>query len=125
MTEIDIDVDMGKATIVYEDPEGGTVRETVENEYIVYFQDHWLLRHGEDEDGNDLVRRIPLQRVHYVDRNVEEFEDELGTLRNQVESVANDIRSRVFGGREDDTTVDDDRPIEINVESGDDDPDHS
>jgi hypothetical protein len=121
-----MDIDMGKATIVYEHPEEGTVKETVENEYIAYFQDHWLMRHGEDEEGNDLVRRIPLQRVHYVDRNVEEFEDELGTLRNQVESVANDIRSRVFGGREEGEARENERPIEINVESGDDDnPDHS
>lgn len=99
---LELDRDIGRATIVYEDPEEGTVERTVENEQIVYFQDHWTLKAGEDEEGNDVVRRIPAQRVHYVDRSVEEFEEEIRTVRHQVQSVAEEIRTRLpFGGRDD------------------------
>ena len=89
--------DLGTATIVYDHPEDGTVEETVQNEHIAYFQDHWILKRDEDEAGNDVVRRIPIQRVRYVDRNVEAFEDEVSTVRKQVEDVASDIRSKLLG----------------------------
>lgn len=92
------DPEFGEAVIVYEDPEEGTVERTVPNERLAYFQDHWIVKLDEDEAGNDIVRRIPLQRIHYVERSVEEFESEVSTLRNQVESVARDIGSTLFGG---------------------------
>jgi hypothetical protein len=113
------DTDLGTATIVYDHPEDGTVEQTVENEHIAYFQDHWLIRQEEDDAGNDIVRRIPKERVHYVDRSVEAFEDEIGTLRNQVESVADDIRSKVFGGGKRKQADDESTPVEIDVESDD------
>jgi hypothetical protein len=125
------DIDLGMATIAYDDPDGETVKETVENERIAYFQDHWVLKRDEDESGNDIVRRIPLQRVHYVERNVEEFEEEVATLRNQVESFADNLRSRVFGDDErsdrderidhgDHDDSNDSGPVEIDVENDDD-----
>ena len=110
------DKDLGTATIVYDDPDEGTVEETVENEHIAYFQDHWLIRRDEDEAGNDIVRRIPIQRVHYVERSVEAFEDEVGTLKNRVESVAEDLREKVLGGREQQSR-ERHEPVEIEVES--------
>jgi hypothetical protein len=91
------DRDLGTATIVYDHPEEGVVEESVQNEHIAYFQDHWILKRDEDEAGNDVVRRIPVERVHYVDRSVETFEDEIGTVRRQVENVASDIRSKLLG----------------------------
>jgi hypothetical protein len=114
------DPDLGTATIVYDHPREGVVERTVENEQIAYFQDHWLIRQDDDESGADVVRRIPKERVHYVDRNVEAFEDELGTLRNQVESIADDLRSKVFGGERTESH-DESEPIEIDVESDEDD----
>ncbi|MFC7132116.1 MULTISPECIES: hypothetical protein [Salinibaculum] len=111
-----VDSDLGTATIVYEDPHEGTVETTVQNEHIAYFQDHWILRRGEDASGNDLVRRIPVERVHYVERSVTAFEDEVGTLRNQVESVAEDLRTRFFGGRSESET-EGQQPIEVEVET--------
>ena len=94
-----VDENLGDATIVYEDPEEGTVERTVENEHIAYFQDHWIVRMEERDDG-DVVRRIPKERVHYVERTVEEFREEVSTLRNQVESFADDLRERVLGRQE-------------------------
>lgn len=114
-----VENDLGTATIVYDHPDEGTVEKTVANEHIAYFQDHWLLRHDQDEAGNDVVRRIPKERVHYVDRSVEEFEGELGSIRTQVESIADDLRSKVFGGREREES-EPSTPIEIDVESEDD-----
>lgn len=90
--------DFGEATIVYDHPEEGTVEETVPNEHVVLVQDHWTLKVGEDDD-RDLVRRIPRERVHYVERSVAEFEREVATFTEQVESVADDIRARLLGGR--------------------------
>jgi len=113
------DADLGMATIVYDHPSEGVVERTVENEHIAYFQDHWLIRQDEEESGADTVRRIPKERVHYVDRNVEAFEDELGTLRNQVESLADDLRSKVFGGEREERR-DESKPIEIDVDSDED-----
>ncbi|WP_411964508.1 hypothetical protein [Haloferax sp. YSMS24] len=107
--------DLGKAVIVYDDPNEGTVEKTVENERIAYFQDHWIVKFDEDADGNDIVRRIPVQRVHYVERSVEQFEAEVQTLRNQVESFAKNLQSTLLG-RDDDT--DSGEPTRIEVESG-------
>lgn len=112
------DSDLGTATIVYDHPEEGTVETTVQNEHIAYFQDHWLLKRDEDDAGHDVVRRIPTQRVYYVDRSVDTFEDELGSVRKQVEDVANDLRSKLLGGDkrdDDDAAVDTGDPIEIDV----------
>jgi hypothetical protein len=109
---------LGTATIVYDHPSEGTIERTVDNEHIAYFQDHWLLRQDGSEDG-DTVRRIPIQRVHYVDRNVEQFEDELGTLRRQVESIADDLRSKVFGGGDRSARETGSDPVEIDVKSDD------
>jgi len=95
-----VETDLGEATIVYDEPDGGTVERTVENEHLAYFQDHWILKTEEDEAGNDVVRRIPLQRVHYVERSVEEFEEEVRTVRDQVESLAGTLRSKVLGSSE-------------------------
>ena len=98
-----MDEDLGQATVVYENSEqdGDPIERTLENENVVYFQDHWLLKIDE-RDGEDVVRRIPAQRVYYVERTVEEFEDEVATLRNQIESFADDIRSTLLGGSDDD-----------------------
>ncbi len=113
------DPDLGEAAIVYEDPEEGTVERTVQNERVAYFQDHWIVKLDEDEAGNDLVRRVPLQRVHYVERSVEEFESEVSTLRNQVEAVARDIGSTLFGDDAGDADAEP-RTIEVDSESDDD-----
>lgn len=110
--------DLGDAVIVYEDPDEGTVERTVQNERIAHFQDHWIIKLDEDEAGNDIVRRIPRERVHYVERSVEKFEDEVGTLRNQVESIANDLQSTLLGSDDDDDRTEQ-TPIEINTESDD------
>lgn len=108
------DSNLGTATIVYDHPEEGTVEKTVQNEHIAYFQDHWILKLEEDDHGNDVVRRIPVERVHYVERSVDTFEDEIGSVRKQVESVATDIRSKLLGGggESDHQTSE---PVEIDV----------
>jgi len=89
------EVELGQATIVYEGPDGETVETTVDNEEIVYARDHWHVRTGTDEDGNDLMKQIPKERVHRVDRTVEKFEDQAGTVRRRVESLASDLRERI------------------------------
>lgn len=89
------EADLGKATIAYEDKDGETVEETVDNEFVAYFQDHWMVKTGESEEGKDTVRRIPATRVYYVERDVEKFEEEVQTLRNQVQSLASDISGEV------------------------------
>lgn len=112
--------DLGEATIVYETPDEGTVERTVENEHLAYFQDHWIVKIDE-ADGRDRVRRIPVQRVHYVERSVEEFREEVGTLTNQLESMADDLRERLLGAtghRE--PAFDDDGPTTVDVHGGDD-----
>jgi hypothetical protein len=119
------DSNLGTATIVYDHPEDDTVERTVQNEHLVYFQDHWLLKRDEDEAGNDRVRRIPRERVHYVDRSVDTFEDEIGSVRRQVENVANEVRSKLLGGNE---SGDSDHhshggPVEIDVTDDSDDGD--
>ncbi|WP_266076354.1 hypothetical protein [Haladaptatus caseinilyticus] len=67
------DPDVGTATIVYDAPDGTTERE-VENDDIVYFDDHWLVKVGENDEGDDIVRRIPRERVHHVERSIDELE---------------------------------------------------
>jgi len=78
------DPELGQATIVYDEPDGETLSRTVDNEHIVYFQDHWQLKTGTDEEGNDVIRRIPRQRVHYVERSVEEFQDRVDAMIDQA-----------------------------------------
>lgn len=89
------EIELGQATIVYEDPDDGVVEETVDNEQLVYARDHWMVKTGTDEEGNDLMSQIPRDRVHRVDRSVQEFEDEARTVRRRVESIANDLRQRI------------------------------
>ncbi len=74
------DPELGRATIVFDDADGEKESRNVDNEHIVYFQDHWQLKTGTDDQGNDVIRRIPRQRVHYVERSVEEFEDRIDAL---------------------------------------------
>jgi hypothetical protein len=84
-SELDVpDPELGQATIVFDDPDGDTTKRTVDNEHIVYFQDHWQLKTGTDADGNDVIRRIPRQRVHYVERSVEEFQDRVDAMLDQA-----------------------------------------
>ena len=84
-SELDVsDPELGKATIVFDDPDGDTTKRTVDNEHIVYFQDHWQLKTGTDADGNDVIRRIPRQRVHYVERSVEEIQDRVDAMLDQA-----------------------------------------
>lgn len=97
MSTEDMEIELGQATIVYEGPDGDRVEETVENEKILYARDHWVLLAGSDDQGNDLMRQIPRGRVHRVERNVEQFEEEAATLRHRVESIADDLRQRLPG----------------------------
>ncbi|WP_372909638.1 hypothetical protein [Salinigranum sp.] len=94
-TDLEIDRETGQATIVYDHPEEGRVEETVSNEQIVYVQDHWAFASGTDDEGNDLVRRVPHTRVHYVERSVETFEEEVKTVRRRVESLADEVRQKL------------------------------
>jgi len=85
--ESDLDVpdpELGQATIVFDDPDGETTKRVVDNEHIVYFQDHWQFKTGTDAEGNDVIRRIPIQRVHYVERSVEEFQDRVDAMIDQA-----------------------------------------
>ena len=122
--DLELERDLGEATIVYDDPAEGTVHKTIPNEHVAYFQDHWIVKTDEDDEGHDIVRRIPSGRVHYVERSVEQFEEEVETVIDQVQSFAADLRTKLpVGGsdeREDRSEV---RPLEIDVEEGDDRPD--
>ena len=89
------ELELGTATIVYDDPDEGVVEETVQNEQIVYARDHWMVKTGTDDEGNDLMSQIPSHRVHRVDRTVERFEEEAGTVRRRVESIAQDLRQKL------------------------------
>ena len=118
-----VEKDLGEATIVYEDPDDGTVEMQVENEHVAYFQDHWVIKRDEHETGHDLVRRIPAYRVYYVERSVEEFETEVQTIATQVQSIAEDLRQRVLGfdggrGRGGRGTESGEEAVQINVERG-------
>ncbi|PSP70552.1 hypothetical protein BRD12_01475 [Halobacteriales archaeon SW_12_67_38] len=79
-----VDPELGRATIVYDKLDAGQVEITVDNEYIAYFDDHWLVKIGEDDDGNDVVRRIPRDRVEYVERSVEEFQNKLDMMADEA-----------------------------------------
>ena len=80
------DPELGNASIVYETPDGDHESHEVDNEFLVYFGDHWQVRTGEDEDGNDVVRRIPRERVYYVERSVEEFQDRLESFLDETKA---------------------------------------
>ena len=67
--------ELGRATIVYETASGEVEKATVDNDHIAYFQDHWLFEYGTDDEGNDIVRRVPSERVYHVERSVEELEE--------------------------------------------------
>jgi hypothetical protein len=122
--DLELERDIGEATIVYDEPDEGTVEKTVPNEHIAYFQDHWIIKTSEDEQGHDIVRRIPAQKVHYVERSVEEFEDEVQTLVDQVQSFASDLRTKIPVGsgaeqrQRNDEAV---QPINVDIEEPDDD----
>jgi hypothetical protein len=61
-----------------------------------------MVKIEEDDQGRDRVRRIPGFKVHYVERTVDEFTEEVGTIRGEVESVASDIQEKLpIGGGED------------------------
>ncbi|KTG08759.1 hypothetical protein AUR64_13100 [Haloprofundus marisrubri] len=109
-----VDKELGEATIVYEDPDGETIEKNVKNEHVAYFQDHWLVKVGEDDEGRDIVRRIPATRVYHVERTVEKFEEEVKTVRDQVQSFTDDLRSRLLGGGE--QTDGNDEPLSISVD---------
>ncbi len=93
--DLEIQRDLGEATIVYEEPDEGTVRKTIPNEHVAYFQDHWIIKTDEDEEGHDIVRRIPSKRVHYVERSVEQFEQEVETLIDRVQSFASELQTKI------------------------------
>lgn len=116
--DLELEEDIGEATIVYEDPHEGTVEKTIPNEHVAYFQDHWLIKTDEDEQGRDLVRRIPAQKVHYVERTVEEFEEEVKTLFDRVESVASRLGTKIPIGSGRDESEPREEPYRINVEAG-------
>ncbi|MFC4438066.1 MULTISPECIES: hypothetical protein [Natrialbaceae] len=121
--DLELERDVGEATIVYDEPDEGTVEKTVPNEHIAYFQDHWIIKTNEDEEGHDIVRRIPSKRVHYVERSVEEFEEEVQTLVDQVQSFAADLRTKIPVGsgsgenQRDDEAV---QPINVDIDESDD-----
>lgn len=113
------DLDVGQATIVYDHPEEGRIEETVDNEQVVYVRDHWAIRTGTDEDGNDLMRQVPKERVHYVERNVERFEEQAQTMRRRVGSVASDLRELLpaaLVGDEESTDRTDGEPTRISID---------
>lgn len=116
------ELSMGQATIVYEDPDEGVVSETLDNEDIVYARDHWMVKTGTDDDGNDLMTEIPRDRVHRVERSVEAFEQKAQTVRRRVGSIASELREKLPV----DTTVEESKPASdesdgrtITVEDGD------
>ncbi len=121
--DLELERDLGEATIVYDDPDEGTVHKTIPNEHVAYFQDHWIVKTDEDDEGHDIVRRIPSKRVHYVERSVEQFEAEVETVIDQVQSFAADLRTKLpVGGAGEGEDRSEVRPLEIDVEEGDDRP---
>ncbi|OVE85770.1 hypothetical protein [Natronolimnobius baerhuensis] len=86
------DAALGTATIVYETPDGEIDEVTVDNEHIAFFQQHWLFAYDVDDDGNDIVRRVPHGRVHYVERSVEELEDTFDTTVDKAKDKLEEIR---------------------------------
>lgn len=112
------ELDLGQATIVYEDPDEGRTAETLDNEQVVYARDHWMIKAGTDDEGNDVMRQLPRDRVHYVERSVEQFEEEASTVRHRIESLADDLRRKipVSGPRESPT----EQSEQVKIETGDD-----
>jgi hypothetical protein len=88
--------DLGTASIVYDLPEEDLVEWTGQNEHLVYFQDHWIIK-VEGTEGGDVIRRIPRDRVHYVERSVDEFEEEIESIQNRVQSFADGLQSALTG----------------------------
>ncbi|TYL37528.1 hypothetical protein CV102_16295 [Natronococcus pandeyae] len=123
--DLELERDVGEATIVYDEPDDGTVEKTVPNEHIAYFQDHWIIKTNEDEEGHDIVRRIPSRRVHYVERSVEEFEEEVQTLVDQVQSFASDLRTKIPVGSGGESERNDEavQPINVDIDDSDEDAD--
>ncbi|WP_332898507.1 hypothetical protein [Haladaptatus sp. CMSO5] len=113
-----VENDLGQATIVYDSPDG-TVEQTVDNEHVAYFQDHWIVKTGEDDHGNDTIRRIPHQRVHYVERNVEQFENEVETLKDRVQSFTDDLRTRIMGDEQSQSQEQTQESIHVDIEDED------
>lgn len=131
-----VDEDLGAATLVYEGPDGETVERTVENEHLAYFQDHWIVKTDEEREGTDTIRRIPASRVYHVERDVEAFEEEIGTviddvqsvadgveeelqtLRSRIGSVAGDVQSGLFRGRRRERVESEEDVHRIEVETG-------
>ena len=116
--DLELDEDLGEATIVYEDPDEGTVERTIPNEHVAYFQDHWIMKTDEDDHGHDIVRRIPAGRVHYVERSVEEFEREIETVLDRVESVAKGIQTKIPIGGGSRQSERREEPYQIDLDSG-------
>lgn len=86
------EAELGEAQIVFETPEGDTESVTVDNEHIAFFQEHWLFAYDIDDEGNDIVRRVPHQRVYYVERSVERLEDQFDTAVDKAKDKIDDIR---------------------------------
>lgn len=93
MVEPDSDPELGTATIVYETPDGDRDEHTVDNDRIAYFQGHWLFAYGTDDAGNDVVRRVPRGRVHYVERSVEEVEETFASAFDRAKEKIERLRS--------------------------------
>ncbi|WP_049941908.1 hypothetical protein [Haloterrigena turkmenica] len=91
-TDTESDLELGKASIVYETATGDLERATVDNDRIAYFQDHWLFAYGTDEDGNNVVRRVPKERVRYVERSVEEIEETFESGIEKAKGKLEEIR---------------------------------
>ncbi|WP_137288773.1 hypothetical protein [Natronorubrum halophilum] len=90
-TDTESDLELGKATIVYETATGDLERATVDNDHIAYFQGHWLFAYGTDGDGNDVVRRVPRERVRHVERSVEEIEETFETAVDKTKNTLEDL----------------------------------
>jgi hypothetical protein len=84
--------ELGTATITYETETGELEAATVENDHIAYFQDHWLFAYGTDDDGNDIVRRVPTERVYHVERSVEELESTFDTAVDKAKDTIEELR---------------------------------
>lgn len=89
------ELELGQATIVYDHPEEGQTEVTVDNEQIVYARDHWMVVTGVDDEGDDRMQQIPRDRVHYVERDAEQFEEQARTVRHRVESIARDLGQKL------------------------------
>ena len=91
-TDTETDLEVGKATIVYETATDDLERATVDNDHIAYFQGHWLFAYGTNEEGDDVVRRVPKERVRYVERTVEEIEETFESGIEKAKGKLEEIR---------------------------------